>query len=62
MEWIGLKKIKQNRYVEVAVLEGHERSATSVSRPTNDQHVVSGAFDTTVRIWQMKRGEETTKP
>ena len=45
----------------IKTLKGHGKSVTSVSFSPNNQYVVSGSGDRTVRIWSVESGECVTR-
>jgi WD40 repeat protein len=43
-------------------LEGHTNWVTSVGFSPDGTHIVSGSYDKTIRIWDVRTGEEVMKP
>lgn len=39
------------------VLEGHERGVTSLAYSPTDKNLVSVSLDSTIRVWDVTRGE-----
>ena len=42
------------------VLDGHEASVTSVVASPDENYILSGSMDKTIRIWDANTGQETS--